>query len=1176
MSKPKKPKAAAPADVSDLAPGPRSFTSATDEPRGLIYVADPTTGKIKAVPREDARQLVFAGGWKPVDEHTGEELRTDEWLKEQSGPVEAFAYGAAKGVTGGLVDLAVPTGSDEARALRGIQEGSPIASGLGEVAGTVAPFVGPLKAARLATIPGLADEAGQLLTRAVAGETPGFLEQVGARAMGLGLEGGAYGVTNELAQSHVDDTPLTAEKMAFGFMAGALPGAILGVPLGVAEGAINGLGRRFAHRGAFTREEVIAPGTSDLDARLIGERDHGMSSPGMLEEFQAAHAKDPLLTPDLYALAKDKGPVGEQARRELFQEGPMLLADAEGKTAKAFDDLADMEAAGLGEWSGRIKREHAERLIPEGLVSDADVEEAVLRASKSGEPGLITESPRAPDIDNVVKSVMDTVHLDDGATGALKASLGAADDDALRSLITRGLITNDNDIAAQISKYLKRVPSGLRKAGPANVNALTHEEGLAGLSHELGANDNAVRVANDDGTMGLGHVETGPRQDFATIDAAKFDGMRGESLEAAKSELAANPGAAESWASGKHPPTIEVDGDTGAPTHRNVTDGRHRIRAAQEAGLESMPVRVRRLDADGNVTESTERIALGKARQPRVAGAANDNRAEWAWRREALRQLDTFGEELERVDATPRGYTGTKNKELRDMRGLLSGVRDKVASGKRWQAATELDYLKKRLGKIASKKEFLGAGDDFMAMSRRWYEDVRQNLQNPRYWGSDFSTLQEQMNGLLHKRLSRSGRFWDTYFSDAGVPDPRNPWANLKRADRAKLHSAVSKFNTPEHDLEFQMANEHIREARELNDLMGKYFKTDRLESQQLKAWGAAVDSAETNLKRAKHFATRIEQGKALLGGGGAAVGGVPVRAAAGYLLGGPAGLAAGLVAGHLMNPGKALYARSVLERVLRTSEGRIARGVTTLLTGKKFKMPAGPFTGLAATGLTSLLSERHPERRAKAYQQTLEELADGVAPGRTEMAMDGLRPAHLFVPKAGAGAAEAYRHAIQVVLQRAPALPTLGPFGDSEPAYISDAELQDWEDVYRGALDPIGVLEAAHDGELSQEMVDAADESAPALMAHIRSVIIDTVTSSDVEVSYETKVQLSTLFKMPLDPTMTPEYIGAMQLLHRSRFQDGMGPKSRRSFGETGVNQGYEKGTMSNADRLEREDTIR
>jgi hypothetical protein len=438
--------------------------------------------------------------------------------------------------------------------------------------------------------------------------------------------------------------------------------------------------------------------------------------------------------------------------------------------------------------------------------------------------------------------------------------------------------------------------------------------------------------------------------------------------------------------------------------------------------------------------------------------------------------------------------------------------------------------------------------------------------------------MQQQFNSLIHKRLSRSDRFWDVFFSDAGRPDPRNPWTNLKRADVAKIKSAVGKFNAPEHDLEFQMVKEHVKEARQLNELMGQYFKTDRIGQGQLAAWNKAVDSADEAITRAKYFAMRQEQGKALAGGSVLSGPVGSARALAGYMLGGPAGAIAGMALNSAMNPGAMIHARAVLERTLRASEGRIARGVTKLLTGKggKAKLPSIGATALGSKAVVSLFSETDPEKRARAYNATLSELADAVVPGRAEAAMAGLAPVGQFVPGAQKLAAERYRMAAAAVLQAAPVRPYLGPFGDEELAYPSDEEIQAFEDSYRGALDPLGVLEAAADGELSAEMVDAADQAAPELMNHIRGVIMQVVAEEGSKVGYDAKVQLSVLFKMPLDPTMAPEYINAVQTMHRARFQEGMGPRSRRTFDETGLNDGYEKDTMSHADRLEREETIR
>jgi hypothetical protein len=1140
--------------------GTRSFTTAGDEGKGTMFVRDPRTGAVVEMPDEDAKTRVLADGWTVVDEKTGEDVRTDALLRERSDALEAGLHGVGKGLTGGLIDFATDD-PDALRAVKGMEEGSPIASIGGEVVGTLAPFAPALKGAKLATIPGLADEAGQLLTTAVAGESPGFLAQAGARALGVGVEGGAQGALYELRRSHVDDTPLTAEKLAFGFMAGALPGAVIGGGIGTLEAAGNSLGRRFALRGGLARDEVLRPGVTDADARLISERDFGGSSPGMLEEFQAARIGEPSITPDTLALAKDSGPVGQQFRREIGPEGAILREQAEQATAKAFDDLADQEAALFTEWSGKIKKEHIERLVGDDLVSAADVDDAVARAADVGNP---LRGEAAGGLSSAVES---TLKVDDAATAELKNALGADDASLLKLVVKSGIEAQDPHVIAAVNRYLKRVPAALKK---------------------MPRNDTRAPVP----------AEPEP---FARVDAMKFEGMRDGSLAQAKEELARDPSAAERWASGKHPPTITIDDAVTEITHRHVTDGRHRILAAQQAGVSSIPVKIRRLDAEGNATESVERLALGDAKpqlRPYAQGlAANDNAApferpglvrgndvppadeqDWAWRRDTLRKLDQYAEDLEYFETHHRGYTGGKNKQLRDMRGLLAEVRDRVANGKRWQAARELDFLKKKLAKPSKPGTHLGVEDTFAGTTRKWYDDLRLHLEDARYWGDGFASMQQQFNSLIHKRLSRSDRFWDVFFSDAGRPDPRNPWTNLKRADVAKIKSAVGKFNAPEHDLEFQMVKEHVKEARQLNELMGQYFKTDRIGQGQLAAWNKAVDSADEAITRAKYFAMRQEQGKALAGGSVLSGPVGSARALAGYMLGGPAGAIAGMALNSAMNPGAMIHARAVLERTLRASEGRIARGVTKLLTGKggKAKLPSIGATALGSKAVVSLFSETDPEKRARAYNATLSELADAVVPGRAEAAMAGLAPVGQFVPGAQKLAAERYRMAAAAVLQAAPVRPYLGPFGDEELAYPSDEEIQAFEDSYRGALDPLGVLEAAVDGELSAEMVDAADQAAPELMNHIRGVIMQVVAEEGSKVGYDAKVQLSVLFKMPLDPTMAPEYINAVQTMHRARFQEGMGPRSRRTFDETGLNDGYEKDTMSHADRLEREETIR
>ncbi len=998
-----KKKAAAKAPPVDLAaaatPEPEhELVTTSDTGAGLLRVKDPSTGEIHSMPREDARMRVFRDGWLPVDVTTGRDILAGQLNREKSNAAEGLAYGAAKGLTGGLIDFLAPTGSHEARALRGIEEENPVSNVVGEVGGTLLPFTGALKAAKLATLPGLAEEAGAAVTRGLAGEGAGVAGRIGARAAGMGLEGGVYGVTGELRRSHIDDTPLTADKIGFGFLAGALPGAILGVPVGAVEGVAGSLGRRYAQRGAAARDAVLAPGVSDADANLIRQRDFGgPDQPGLLEVWQSSvHPRGG--TPDQFQLLNDKGPVGEQIRDEVFFSGEKLRQDAVSEAATSFDQLRDADSEMIGNWAGRMKREWVRKLVPSG-ASPTDIDQMILGAMNV--PEGVT---RAPEIEQLAQTVSRQVRKDPEAAAELLATLGTSPE-KVQGVVIDGLVARNNDTAAIIGKYLKEV---------------------------------------------------------------------------------------------------------GAP----------------EIGTQT-------------------------------------------WRSEALRQIDGFGDELEQFEVGHRGYTGAKGGKMKELRGLLAGVREEVTQGTRGEVAGELDWLKKRLGKYAKPDEYLGVEDDMTRAVRRWHEDVRQNLENPNYWGDDFALMQQNVNSLLHKRLARADSYWNTFFTDAGVPDPKNPWANLKRADPVKIGSAVSKFNEPAHDAEFQLTLQHIKEGRDMTGMLRQYFHGDE---GKLAAWEKAADSAENAIKRAKVLASRVEQGKALTAGG---IGGHGMaRTAIGYLLGGPAGAAASMVAGAAMNPGRLLHARALLERLMRNSEGRIARGVAGLLTSGKRAVSSvrNPTTALAAEAVTSLLQTKSPEKRAKEYHATLGELADATRPGRMEEALTRLTPVGAHVPNAVAVAADRYRNAVMIVLSRAPALPTMNFLGDEDLPYISDDALDKWEQTYRGALDPISVLEAAKTGELTPEMVSAADASAPELMAHIREVIVQAVADSGPKFSYDRKVQMSILFKLPLDPSMTPDYIGAMQTLHRARFQEGIGPQSRRTFDETGVNEDY----RSKGDQLEKEDVPR
>lgn len=164
-----------------------------------VLAPDGTPGEVPDAQLEAAVQA----GYKPrapAPSEVAKKQAADE-------PFQAGAEGVARGASFGLSDPIL-----KGIGVRGIaarKEANPIASGAGEVAGAVG--------TSLAT-------------------GGGASALVGGGIKGAAFEGGLYGLGSMVSESSLDNTPLTTERMAAGFMSGA-------VVSGLTHGALTAVGK---------------------------------------------------------------------------------------------------------------------------------------------------------------------------------------------------------------------------------------------------------------------------------------------------------------------------------------------------------------------------------------------------------------------------------------------------------------------------------------------------------------------------------------------------------------------------------------------------------------------------------------------------------------------------------------------------------------------------------------------------------------------------------------------------------------------------------------------------------------------------------------------------------------------------------------------------------------------
>lgn len=214
--------------------------------KGRVPVFDPS-GRRFLLPKETALTRMRESGWSAdITEGTRKELGLPEWSKERrlDAPLTAAGMAALSGVTLGVSDIAIRAalGEEAAEGLQTLQEANPVASTIGQVAGTVGG--GFIPGAPLAWAGKGARAVGGLAARGIAGGAETGARALAGRLAGsgvqLGLEGAVIGAGGGLAEAAA--TPGDVD-LGDKVIDGAVAGAALGAGFGVAAGGLGALAR---------------------------------------------------------------------------------------------------------------------------------------------------------------------------------------------------------------------------------------------------------------------------------------------------------------------------------------------------------------------------------------------------------------------------------------------------------------------------------------------------------------------------------------------------------------------------------------------------------------------------------------------------------------------------------------------------------------------------------------------------------------------------------------------------------------------------------------------------------------------------------------------------------------------------------------------------------------------
>ena len=551
--------------------------------------------------------------------------------------------------------------------------------------------------------------------------------------------------------------------------------------------------------------------------------------------------------------------------------------------------------------------------------------------------------------------------------------------------------------------------------------------------------------------------------------------------------------------------------------------------------------------------------------------ASKSEAIEPAWKTAALDFVDRNIEHLNELAAQNAQFPGYAGKpgQVKKLSGIMAGARQSIQEGDRANAFIELDSLKKRLAIVrADAGPRIPADEAIAGHAGRMHEEARQLLERPEIWGTKAASAQREMNAILHERFTRDNDFYNAFYRGAGYVDPKNEWAEAKIADPAKIRNVMDRLVNPEHSLELQQFKTHIAESNKLADVMEKYYEPDEAQKAVIQRMRDGTSTANKSMDDALHFALRENQGKILLG---VAHGGV--RGAAGsvaaYALGGPLGLAGVVAAKALINPGRVWRMRAIVERMLGGHSGRVADGLAGLVDKTTRAVGGVAAKSTRAVGSAGLLTQDVTQRQ-KAYGDTLHDLA--AMASNQDMVLKAITSWHgpdlLHMPNTIPEMAAALQRGAQFCLKVAPARPTPGLFSDDELGLIGDGEAEEFSHTVHAAMDPATIFERIAKGQLTPQILSAAQATAPDLVEDMRQTTVQMFTHLDRGVKISPVKQQGLALLLGMQPH--PAYLLSLQ----TGWDESAATPTQRvtpgNMGDTGVNERYSKSTYSAADRIE------
>lgn len=515
---------------------------------------------------------------------------------------------------------------------------------------------------------------------------------------------------------------------------------------------------------------------------------------------------------------------------------------------------------------------------------------------------------------------------------------------------------------------------------------------------------------------------------------------------------------------------------------------------------------------------------------------------------------------------------GSVSKPSRD---AVAGAIDDITAGAVGEKATArgvFDAANKAVGRI---EKALAASKDpaEKVFLRGAKEQVAGFTQNPAIFGDAAAAhaTAKEMAAIFDSLAAPGGAFAKSFGKSVNGSlqmDPAKIAAHIEKS----IKSTGSLKNAILDDF-FAKADEIVKLSDKQAAITASTLDTTALGSLTKKASDARIKAAE----RMKSDAFLDDAAAASTKG----VNDLAAGALAGAV-GGPLGVAAAVGYKLLKDPvlaGKTLLA---LERVMMSTEGRVAEAIQSLVkqgsrAGKLTLQAAFRASVPASVGaMRALLGDAQGEETARRKKKgETKRLADFRALGELleQVAMDPNRAFERYdkafsglgetAPNIKASLVQKQLEAGAFLYSKLPKNPskgqTLNPaINDWQP---SDQEMAVFERYVKAAHDPLSVLEDLKAGTVTRQGVDTVKALYPQLYSMIQTGLVSDLSRMQVKLPYSQRLNLSVLFGLPVDDTMTPAFISQMQVFYAGKTQSAsQGAQGKRGGAPPKLGSGFRK----------------